>query len=33
MTKDTQIVWRPIDELIPYEHNAKEHTEKQIKNI
>ena len=28
-----EIIWLPIDELIPYEHNAKEHTEKQIENL
>lgn len=33
MDKNTKIVWKSIDELIPYEHNAKEHTETQIDNI
>lgn len=33
MDKKTKIVWKPIDELIPYEHNAKEHTQTQIINI
>lgn len=33
MNKDTKIVWKPIDDLIPYEHNAKEHNETQIKNL
>lgn len=33
MNKDTKIIWKPIDELIPYEHNAKEHTEKQLANL
>jgi len=33
MNKNTQIVWLPIESLIPYEHNAKEHTPKQIDNI
>lgn len=28
-----EIIWLPIDELIPYEHNAKEHTETQIENL
>ena len=28
-----EIIWIPIDELIPYEHNAKEHTETQINNL
>ena len=33
MNKNTKIIWKPIDELIPYEHNAKEHNETQIKNL
>lgn len=33
MNKNTKIIWKPIDELIPYEHNAKEHTEKQLANL
>jgi len=33
MNKDTKIIWKSIDELIPYEHNAKEHDETQIKNL
>jgi ParB-like chromosome segregation protein Spo0J len=33
MNKDTKIIWKPIDDLIPYEHNAKEHNETQIKNL
>ena len=33
MNKDTKIIWKNIDELIPYEHNAKEHDETQVKNI
>lgn len=33
MNKDTKIIWKPIDGLIPYEHNAKEHTEKQLANL
>ena len=33
MNKDTQIVWLPVDSLIPYEHNAKEHTPTQIENL
>ncbi len=33
MNKNTKIIWKAIDELIPYEHNAKEHTEKQLKNL
>ena len=33
MNKDTKIIWKPIDDLIPYEHNAKEHTEKQLANL
>ena len=33
MNKNTKIVWKPIDDLIPYEHNAKEHTETQINNL
>ena len=33
MNKNTKIIWKAIDDLIPYEHNAKEHTEKQIKNL
>lgn len=33
MNKDTKIVWKPIDDLIPYEHNAKEHDQKQIDNL
>ena len=33
MNKNTKIIWKAIDELIPYEHNAKEHNETQIKNL
>jgi hypothetical protein len=33
MNKNTKIIWKAIDELIPYEHNAKEHTEKQLANL
>lgn len=33
MNKDTKIVWLAVDTLIPYEHNAKEHTPTQINNI
>jgi hypothetical protein len=33
MNKDTKLIWKSIDELIPYEHNAKEHNETQIKNL
>ena len=33
MNKSTKIEWKPIDELIPYEHNAKKHTKKQIANL
>ena len=33
MNKDTKIIWKQIDELIPYEHNAKEHDETQVKNL
>ena len=33
MNKNTKIVWKPIDDLIPYERNAKEHTETQINNL
>lgn len=33
MDKKTKIVWKPIDDLIPYEHNAKEHNIMQIENI
>ena len=33
MNRDTKIIWKPIDDLIPYEHNAKEHTEKQLANL
>lgn len=33
MNKNTKIVWKNIDDLIPYEHNAKEHTETQINNL
>ena len=28
-----EIVWLPISSLMPYEHNAKEHTETQINNL
>ena len=30
MNKDTKIIWKSIDELIPYEHNAKEHNKTQV---
>lgn len=33
MNKDTKLIWKPIDDLKPYEHNAKERNEAQIKNI
>lgn len=33
MNKNTKIIWKAIDELIPYEHNAKEHNETQINNL
>ena len=33
MNKSTKIEWKPIDELIPYEHNAKKHTKTQIANL
>lgn len=33
MKKGTKIVWLGIDTLIPYEHNAKEHTPTQIENL
>ena len=33
MDKKTKIIWKPIDDLIPYEHNAKEHNSTQIDNI
>lgn len=33
MNKDTKIIWKAIDELIPYEHNAKEHPDWQIEQI
>jgi hypothetical protein len=33
MDKNTKIVWLPVEDLIPYEHNAKEHDEVQVKNI
>lgn len=33
MNKNTKIIWKQIDELKPYEHNAKEHDETQVKNI
>lgn len=33
MNKDTKIIWKNIDELKPYEHNAKEHNETQVKNL
>lgn len=33
MNKNTKLIWKSIDELIPYEHNAKEHDETQIKNL
>lgn len=33
MNKDTKIIWKQIDDLKPYEHNAKEHDETQVKNI
>lgn len=33
MDKKTKIIWKPIDELIPYEHNAKEHNITQVENI
>lgn len=33
MNKDTKIIWKNIDDLKPYEHNAKEHDETQVKNI
>lgn len=31
MNKNTKIIWKAIEDLIPYEHNAKEHNETQIK--
>ena len=33
MNKDTKLIWKNIDDLKPYEHNAKEHDEVQVKNI
>lgn len=33
MDKKTKIIWKPINELEPYLHNAKEHNETQISNI
>lgn len=33
MDKKAKIVWKPLSELVPYEHNAKEHTPTQLKNI
>lgn len=33
MNKETKIIWKPIEDLIPYAHNAKEHNEMQIKNL
>ena len=33
MDKKTKIIWKPLDDLVPYEHNAKEHTPTQIANI
>ena len=33
MNKDTKIIWKNIDDLKPYEHNAKDHDETQIKNL
>ena len=33
MNKDTKLIWKNINDLKPYEHNAKEHDETQIKNI
>jgi hypothetical protein len=33
MNKDTKLIWKNIDALKPYEHNAKEHDEVQVKNI
>lgn len=33
MNKSTKIEWKDINELIPYEHNAKKHSKTQIKNL
>ena len=33
MDKKTKIIWKSLNELIPYEHNAKEHTPTQIANL
>ena len=33
MNKETKIIWKNIDDLKPYEHNAKEHDETQVKNL
>lgn len=33
MNKDTKIIWKSIDDLKPYEHNAKEHNETQLANL
>ena len=33
MNKSTKIEWKNINDLIPYEHNAKQHSKTQIKNL
>ena len=33
MNKQTQIIWRKIDDLIPYDYNTKEHTPEQIEKL
>lgn len=33
MNKNSQIIWRKIDDLIPYDYNTKEHTPEQIEKL